>query len=82
VDYLMYSGYVMMAHFWAQQAVKAQQLLASGKGAESAEFYKAKIQTAEFYFERLLPRANAHREAALASTKSVMQMDKEHFAFA
>jgi hypothetical protein len=58
-DYLMYSGYVMMAFSWAQQAAKARELLDSGTGKESAEFYKAKIQTAEFYFERLLPRANA-----------------------
>ena len=80
-DYLMYSGYVMLAYFWALQAGKAQELLASGKGKESADFYRAKIQTAEFYFERLLPRADGHRKNALASTKSVMQMDKEHFAF-
>jgi alkylation response protein AidB-like acyl-CoA dehydrogenase len=81
-DYLMYSGYVMMAFSWAQQAAKARELLDSGTGKESAEFYKAKIQTAEFYFDRLLPRANAHRAGALASTKSLMQMDKDHFNFA
>ena len=81
-DYLMYSGYVMMAFSWAKQAAKAQELLDSGTGKESAEFYKAKIQTAEFYFDRLLPRANAHRAGALASTKSLMQMDKDHFNFA
>jgi hypothetical protein len=80
-DYLMYSGYVMMAYFWALQAAKATELLANGKGKESAEFYTAKIQTAEFFFERMLPRANAHRKGALAPTRSVMQMDKEHFAF-
>jgi protein-tyrosine-phosphatase len=51
------------------------------KGAESDEFYRTKIQTAEFYFDRMLPRANSHRTSALASTRSVMQIDKEHFAF-
>jgi alkylation response protein AidB-like acyl-CoA dehydrogenase len=81
VDFLMYSGYMMMAFHWALQAVKATELLASGEGKESKEFYQAKIQTAEFFFERLLPRANAHRWGALASTRSVMQMDKDHFAF-
>ena len=81
VDYLMYSGYMMMAYAWAQQAAKAQALLDSAQGAESAEFYRAKIHTAEFYFARLLPRAQAHRKAALASTRSVMQLDKDHFAF-
>jgi alkylation response protein AidB-like acyl-CoA dehydrogenase len=81
VDYLMYSGYVMMAYFWALQADKAAELLHSGKGSESAEFYRAKIQTAEFYFERLLPRASSHKTCALAPTRSVMQLDKENFAF-
>jgi len=80
-DYLMYSGYVMMGYFWALQAARAAELIANGQGKESADFYLAKIQTAEFYFERLLPRADAHRSGALAPTSSVMQIDKDHFAF-
>lgn len=82
VDYLMYSGFVMMGYYWAVQAAKAEELLASGAGKESEDFYRSKIQTAEFFFERLMPRANAHRTGALAPTKSVMQLDNEHFAFA
>ncbi|MFN3617880.1 MAG: acyl-CoA dehydrogenase C-terminal domain-containing protein [Aquabacterium sp.] len=79
-DYLMYAGYVMMGHFWLQQALVAQDKLKNG-GKETPEFYKAKIQTAEFYFERLLPRADAHKKSMLAPTSSVMQMDNEHFMF-
>jgi hypothetical protein len=79
VDYLMYCGYVMMAFQWAQQAAKAQNLLASGAGKESADFYTAKIQTAEFYFARLLPRADAHYQGAMATTASVMQMKAQNF---
>ena len=79
VDYLMYSGFVMMAYFWALQASKAAELLASGKGKESNDFYTAKIQTAEFYFARLLPRADAHYSAALAPTSAVMQMPIDLF---
>ncbi|MFT5898874.1 MAG: alkylation response protein AidB-like acyl-CoA dehydrogenase, partial [Glaciecola sp.] len=56
VDYLMYSGYVMMGYFWALQAEKSTALIASGEGEESNDFYTSKIQTAEFYFDRLLPR--------------------------
>lgn len=81
VDYLMYSGYVMMAYFWALQAARAAELLVNGKGAEAKDFYRTKVQTAEFYFERLLPRSDGHRKSALAPTRSVMQIDKEHFAF-
>ena len=82
VDYLMYSGFVMMGYFWALQAAKATELLASGTGKESAEFYTAKIQTAEFYFARLLPRADAHYSAALAPARSVMQMKASSFLMA
>jgi alkylation response protein AidB-like acyl-CoA dehydrogenase len=82
VDYLMYSGFVMMAYFWALQAAKATELLASGQGKESKDFYTAKIQTAEFYFARLLPRADGHYSAALAPTSAVMQMPQELFQMA
>ncbi|MDX1695459.1 MAG: acyl-CoA dehydrogenase C-terminal domain-containing protein [Ketobacteraceae bacterium] len=78
-DYLMYSGYVTMAYFWALMAQKAHEKLATGEGDE--DFLKAKIQTAEFYFERLLPRAKGHAESMMAGTKSLMQMDTEHFSF-
>ena len=80
-DYLMYSGYVMMAYFWALQAARAAELSANGQGKESADFYLAKIHTAAFYFARILPRADAHRSGALAPTSAVMQIDKDHFAF-
>ena len=73
-DYLMYSGYVMMAYHWALMAERAQQALDSGKGAQSAAFYQAKIDTAQFYFERLLPRADAHHRTALAPASTLMQM--------
>jgi alkylation response protein AidB-like acyl-CoA dehydrogenase len=81
VDYLMYSGYVMMAYFWALQAERSAALIESGKGEESNEFYTSKIQTAEFYFERMLPRATAHKKSAVSPTKSLMQMDNDHFNF-
>jgi alkylation response protein AidB-like acyl-CoA dehydrogenase len=82
VDYLMYSGFVMMAYFWALQAAKSVELLASGKGKESNDFYTAKMQTAEFYFARLLPRADGHYGAALAPTSAVMQMPQALFQMA
>jgi alkylation response protein AidB-like acyl-CoA dehydrogenase len=82
VDFLMYAGYVSLAYFWALMAQKSFEKLSKGDGAESEEFYRSKIQTAEFYFERLLPRAKGHAESMLAPSRSVMQMDVEHFAFA
>ena len=79
-DYLMYSGFVMMGHFWLKQALVAQDKLARG-GKDAKEFYTAKLQTAEFYFERLLPRADGHKKSMLSPTRSIMQMDQDHFSF-
>ena len=76
---LMASGYIMMAHFWALQARAAERLLASGSGAQPAAFYQSKIDCAEFYFERMLPRADAHMRTALAPIRSLMKMDRESF---
>ena len=72
----------MMGYFLALQAGKAQTLLLSGKGTEAADFYRAKIQTAAFYFDRVLLRADAPRKSALAPTHSLMKMDNGNFAFA
>jgi alkylation response protein AidB-like acyl-CoA dehydrogenase len=79
-DYLMYSGYAMMAYFWARMAAKSFKALEKG-GVESPEFYQAKIQTAEFFFERMLPRAQGHAEAMVKPSKSMMQMDISSFSF-
>ncbi|RZV56208.1 MAG: acyl-CoA dehydrogenase [Pseudomonadales bacterium] len=79
-DFLMYSGYLIMAYYWALQAETAAEKLKNGDGKESDEFYRGKLQTAEFYYERLLPRADAHKRCALAPTSSVQQMENETFA--
>ncbi|MBD2858000.1 acyl-CoA dehydrogenase C-terminal domain-containing protein [Spongiibacter sp. KMU-158] len=75
VDYLMYSGYVSLAFMWAKMAVLA---LDAG---EDDGFMKAKLQTAKFYFDRLLPRTEAHKLAMLSGADSTMAMDAEAFAF-
>lgn len=81
VDFLMFSGYVMMAYYWAQQAAVASAKLASGDGAETVEFYKAKIKLADFYFERILPRTQGHAESMVNPAKTLMSLDAEHFSF-
>ena len=79
-DYLMYSGYVMMAYHWARMAAVAYDKLENG-GTEAPEFYKAKIQTAEFYFDKILPRTSGHAESMVAPSESMTAMDEESFAF-
>lgn len=79
VDYLMFSGYTCMAYTWARMAVVAQAKLDAGTSEQA--FYEAKLQTADFYFKRLLPRAQAHFAAAKAGAASVMDMPEDAFAF-
>ncbi|MEP5763988.1 MAG: acyl-CoA dehydrogenase C-terminal domain-containing protein [Halieaceae bacterium] len=79
VDYLMYSGYVTLAYFWAQMAVVAQERLKAG--SDEKEFYEAKIHTARFYFERLLPRTLTHKESMLSGSDNLMEMEEALFAF-
>jgi hypothetical protein len=80
-DFLMYSGYVTMAYFWALMAKTALEKLKKG-GAETPEFYKTKLETAEFYYARILPRAKAHADAMVAPTSSVMKTHIDNFQFA
>jgi hypothetical protein len=79
VDYLMYSGYVVMGYFWAQMAQKAYEKLAGN--CENRDFYRAKIKTAEFYFDRVLPRTKSLGKTMMANPKSVMQLDQDLMSF-
>ena len=77
VDYLMYSGYLVLAWFWAQMAEVAHRQLAAGAG--DPNFYTAKLQTARFYYERILPRTLAHAAAVRSGAANVMDMAAENF---
>lgn len=77
--FLMYSGYVTMAYFWALQAEVAYEKLASGDGEQSDEFYKAKIDMCRFYFDHLLPRASSHATSMVKPSKTLTHMPIESF---
>ena len=79
--FLMYSGYVTMAYFWARMASVASQKLAQENGAEKAEFYKAKIATAKFYFDHMLPRARGHAASMVKPSRSLTRMPIDSFLF-
>ena len=71
VDYLFYSGYVAMAYFSAQLVAHAR--------PHGDAFLKNKLDTARFYFTRILPRAAAHASAIRAGAATLMAMDEEAF---
>jgi alkylation response protein AidB-like acyl-CoA dehydrogenase len=80
VDYTMFSGYVTLAYCWAQMAELAQRKLAEGSDDDAA-FYQAKLTTARFYFQRILPRADYHAAAATAGADSIMSLDEAALHF-
>lgn len=79
VDYLMYSGYVVLGYFWARMVKVAQEKLAAGEGDQA--FYEAKLATAKFYFERILPRTRSLVVTMQSGSDNLMALDQEKFAF-
>lgn len=80
-DFLMFSGYAVMAYFWARMARAARRELASASAEASADpFLVGKLAAAQFFFERLLPRADAHRRALLTGGANLMEIDANEFA--
>lgn len=77
VDYLMYSGYITMGYFWAMMAQKANEAIA--RQPSNIDFYRAKVRTAEFYFERMFPRIKALEKTMMANPKSLMRITSEQF---
>ena len=78
VDYLMYSGYIILAYLWLRMALVAQAQLEAGDG--DADFHRGKLATNAFYFKRLLPRTAAHRAAIEAGSDCLMTLPAESFA--
>jgi hypothetical protein len=77
VNMLMLLGYVCGGWVMGRSALKAGQLLAAGSGDES--FLKAKMVTAEFYCEHLLPRAHACLITLKAGSNSMMALSENQF---
>lgn len=76
-DYLMYAGYVTLGYLWARAARVARAALAAGSG--ETEFYTAKLQTAEFYFQKILPRTRALVATMATGAGSLMAMSEQAF---
>ena len=77
VDYLMFSGYSCLAYFWAKAAFKARAALAAENS--EGEFYEAKLKTARFYYQRILPRTSTCEAAILSGADNVMSLEVEAF---
>ena len=78
VDYLRVVGHLVYAFFWAQMALLAlERIKADGERVDP--FYTAKLATARFYFQRLLPETAYHIRAARSGAGNLMALPAEQF---
>jgi len=78
VDYLRVVGHLVFAFFWARMAqVALARREADGDRVEP--FYRAKLATARFYFQRLLPETAYHIRAARSGGKSLQEFATDWF---
>jgi alkylation response protein AidB-like acyl-CoA dehydrogenase len=76
-DYLRLMGLVGMGYCFLKAAKIAAAKLA--EGSEEAGFYKAKLATAGFFFDRILPQATAAFLAIKSGKRSLMALEAEAF---
>jgi len=75
--YMQLTGVVAIGLMWLRMAKAAVDALA--EGAEDAKFYEAKLVTARFYAERIMPDAGALRRKIEAGGDAIMALDPEMF---
>ena len=66
-DYLKTLGYISVAFAW----VKVLNV-SFNYYEENQKFYDDKINTAKFYFDKILPRAEQHYKAAISGSSNIM----------
>ena len=64
-DYLMFTGYLSVAHILLQMAYTAQ------TADLEPSFKQAKLQTLNFYIARILPRTLTHKQAILSGNENL-----------
>ena len=66
-DYLKTLGYVSIAYAW----IKVLEVSFKNYN-ENKNFYDDKINTAKFYFDKVLPRAEQHYKSAISGSSNIM----------
>ena len=74
-DYLRLFGLVALGYMWARMAALALEK----RAGDDAGFYEAKIKTARFYMQRLLPQTSGVFAAIIAGGKSIFEFDEAAF---
>jgi acyl-CoA dehydrogenase len=76
-DYMHLFGLVSLGYMWGMMAKAAQAGLADGGG--DASLYEAKLVTARFFMDRLMPETAAHLARISSGADSMMAMPEEAF---
>ena len=76
-DYLRLFGLVGLGFMWVRSAQVAHRKLPTANG--DARFYEAKLHTAQFFIDRLLPQAGALYLAIKSGKGAMMAMDESMF---
>ncbi len=74
-DYLRLFGLVALAYLWARMA----EISLPRIDGENGRFYRAKVDTARFFMDRLLPQSGALFSSIMAGGDSTMAFDDEAF---
>ncbi len=67
-DYLKVLGYVALAHSWLKVLKISHEKLDKNK-----DFYQDKINTATYYFDKILPRVQSHYISAISGSETMMK---------
>jgi alkylation response protein AidB-like acyl-CoA dehydrogenase len=73
VDYLRVAGHLVFGYLWARMAQVALREIAAGN---TDPFYKAKLQTARFYFAKLFPETATLMRTARSGAKVLLDTDE------
>ena len=77
-DYLKLFAHTAMAFLWARSAKVALEKLADD-ATEDKGYYEAKLHTARFFMQRMLPEAVAAAKMIQAGKDSLMDMPEDLF---
>ena len=66
-DYLKYFGYTSLAFVWLKVLRKSYENHSANK-----DFYDDKINTGNYYFDKIVPRADSHYKSAISGSKYTM----------
>ena len=67
-DFLKVLGYVALGFSWLKMTKVSYENVSKNK-----EFYEEKINTAKYFFDKILPRIDSHYHSAVAGSESLMK---------